>query len=81
MLAESIYDVFHSGQQDGKVPTRLRDPDLEVRLAAAVPHAEITTRAVVRSAAEQDGKGNTRVLVEREGVRFWAPDSALGATG
>ncbi|NWF28194.1 hypothetical protein HW130_18295 [Streptomyces sp. PKU-EA00015] len=80
LLAEAIYDVFHSGQGHGKVPTRLRDDELEVRLAAAVPHKEIATRALARSSAESDDKGNVRVLVEREGVRFWAPEAALRNT-
>ncbi|WP_053706403.1 T3SS effector HopA1 family protein [Streptomyces sp. WM6373] len=79
ILSEAIYDVFHSGQQDAKIPTRLRDPALEARFAAVVPHADITTSAVARSGAEQDDKGNTRVLVEREGVRFWAPEGVLAA--
>jgi hypothetical protein len=77
LLSEAVYDVFHSGQGDGKVPTRLRDADLEARFAAVVPHAEITTRAVARSEAERDSQGNVRILVEREGVRFWAPESVL----
>ncbi|MGW2041354.1 T3SS effector HopA1 family protein [Streptomyces virginiae] len=81
ILSEAIYDVFHSGQQDAKIPTRLRDPAIEDRFAAVVPHADIIASAVARSGAEQDDKGNTRVLVEREGVRFWAPEGVLVTAG
>lgn len=80
MLAEALYDVFHSGQGDSRIPTRLRDPALEARLAAAVPHTEIVTRARVQSSPEPDGKGGLRVLVERDGVRFWAPAAVLDAS-
>ncbi|MFJ7064781.1 T3SS effector HopA1 family protein [Streptomyces sp. NPDC101115] len=77
LLSEAIYDVFHSGQEPGRVPTRLRDEGLEARLAAVVPHREIVTLARVRSAVETDDKGGSRILVEREGVRFWIPLAAL----
>ncbi|MFF6774194.1 T3SS effector HopA1 family protein [Streptomyces sp. NPDC012637] len=77
LLSEAIYDVFHSGQEPGRVPTRLRDEGLEARLAAVVPHREIVTLARVRSAVETDDKGGSRILVEREGVRFWIPLAAV----
>jgi hypothetical protein len=72
LLAESLYNTFHSGQPDGPVPTRLRDPALERRFVECLPHERITTKA--RACGETDGD---RVLVEREGVRIWAPADLL----
>ncbi|MFG2678580.1 T3SS effector HopA1 family protein [Streptomyces sp. NPDC048392] len=81
LLSESIYDVHHAGQPDGQVPSRLRDRELEARLVEVVPHREITVRAVLRSGPERmTDDGPERFLVEREGVRFWAPRSALPGT-
>ncbi|WFE30315.1 T3SS effector HopA1 family protein [Solwaraspora sp. WMMD791] len=80
LLAESIYNVLHSGQPDGQVPTRLRDDALERRLIAAVPHRQIEIRAVARSAVGHDAAGNPRILVEREGLRIWVPPTALTST-
>jgi hypothetical protein len=77
LLAESLYNTFHSGQPDGPVPTRLRDPALEQRFVACLPHERITTRARACGGPEADPRGGNRVLVEREGVRFWAPVDLL----
>jgi hypothetical protein len=77
ILSESIYSVFHAGLPDGHVPARLRDREFESRLAAVVPHRHVAAQAVVRSESVRDADGAERVLVEREGVRFWAPATAL----
>ncbi|MEU5964282.1 T3SS effector HopA1 family protein [Micromonospora parva] len=81
LLAESIYNVLHSGQPDGKVPTRLREDALEERFTAAVPHRQIQVGAVVRSTVQRDAAGRGRILVEREGLRIWAPIEAITTTG
>ncbi|MBB5481347.1 T3SS effector HopA1 family protein [Micromonospora parathelypteridis] len=81
LLAESIYNVLHSGQPDGQVPTRLRDDALEERFIAAVPHRQIEVRGVARSAVQRDPAGRARILVEREGLRIWVPVEALTTTG
>nr|PZN41733.1 MAG: hypothetical protein DIU60_16410 [Actinomycetota bacterium] len=49
LLATALYDVLHAGMREEvtTLPRRLRDARLEADLAAAVPHAETTTRAVV----------------------------------
>ncbi|GGM90454.1 hypothetical protein GCM10010106_42520 [Thermopolyspora flexuosa] len=49
LLASALYDVLHAGMkgEPATLPRRLRDARLETDLAAAVPHAETTTRAVV----------------------------------
>ena len=79
LLAETVYNVFHSGRVDGHVPSRLRDRALEARLREAVPHSTITVPARVRGGPERNADGVRRLLVEREGIRFWAPESAVGA--
>jgi hypothetical protein len=81
LLAESIYNVLHSGQPDGLVPTRLRDDALEERFIAAVPHRRIEVRAIARSTVQQDPTGRRRLLVEREGLRIWVPVDAVTSTG
>lgn len=81
LLSESIYDVFHAGQPDGHVPSRLRDRKLEAQFAEVVPHRDITVRARVLSEPVRDADGAVHQLVRRDGVRFWAPQSALRAEG
>lgn len=72
-LAVAMYEELHAGmaeREPGTVPFHLRDPRLEEQLAAAVPHRTTTRTAVVRAVPAE---GDSRILLEREGVRVWAP--------
>jgi hypothetical protein len=78
LLAEALYEELHSGQQvtGRRLPFRLRDPDFERALAAAVPHRHSTASAIVRP--RPDGVGRrSAVLVERDGVRVWVSPEAI----
>lgn len=77
LLANGIYGVFHSGQSDVHVPAQLRDRRLEEKFAEAVPHRNITVPARVLSEPVKGADGTVCRLVGREGVRFWAPQSAI----
>jgi hypothetical protein len=79
LLSNGIYNVFHSGQPDAHVPSQLRDSGLEAKFAEAVPHRDITVPARVLSEPVQDADGAVGQLVGRDGVRFWAPQSAVRA--
>jgi len=72
-LAVAMYEELHAGmaeREPGTVPFHLQDPRLEEQLAAAVPHRTTTRTAVVRAVPAE---GDSRILLEREGVRVWAP--------
>ncbi|MGJ5755235.1 hypothetical protein FB563_3453 [Streptomyces puniciscabiei] len=75
MLAEALYDILHAGQhvEKGELSFRLREEGFEAHLATAVPHERTTAPALVLRPAEDDGKGGTRLLVERDGVKLWLP--------
>jgi hypothetical protein len=81
LLAESLYNILHSGQPDGQVPTRLRDDALEQQFIAQVPHQRIEVPAIARSAVQQDPSGRKRLLVEREGLRVWVPLDVVTTSG
>ncbi|CAL9327094.1 T3SS effector HopA1 family protein [Streptomyces sp. SudanB182_2057] len=72
-LSTTLYEELHAGmveKEPGAVPYHLRDPRFEEQLAAGVPH-RTTTRLVPVRAVPADG--DSRILVEREGVRVWMP--------
>ncbi|MGW1745061.1 T3SS effector HopA1 family protein [Streptomyces sp. NPDC002092] len=81
LLAEALYDILHAGQfvEKGALSFRLRDEPFERVLGAAVPHERSTARARVHIPAA-DGSPE-RALVERDGVRVWAPASAVQEDG
>jgi hypothetical protein len=81
LLAESLYNILHSGQPDGQVPTRLRDDALEQQFIARVPHRLIEVPAIARSAVQRDPSGRKRLLVEREGLRIWVPLEVITTSG
>lgn len=73
-LANTLYDVLHAGrpEDEGEQPKSLREPELEAKLAAAMPHKRAMTRAVVVAL-----DGDRRVMVKLDGVRVWVPTEAL----
>lgn len=74
-LAEAIYNRFHSGQDGGGIPSRLRDRDVEARLRAATPHHAAHVPVRFLRAGSDDRAG--QVLVEWHGVRVWIPTDVL----
>ncbi|MEV7774469.1 T3SS effector HopA1 family protein [Kitasatospora sp. NPDC086791] len=69
-LSAAFYDAFHAGREpmSGGQQRTLRDPRLEARFAAAMPHTSSLTR--VRPVG--DGPNGTRI-VEYHGVRVLLP--------
>ncbi|MER7580828.1 T3SS effector HopA1 family protein [Kitasatospora sp. NPDC097691] len=69
-LAAAFYDTFHAGREpmSGGQQRTLRDPRLEARFAAAMPHSQTLTR--VRPVGT--GPGGARI-VEHHGVRVLLP--------
>ncbi|PRW62045.1 T3SS effector HopA1 family protein [Actinopolyspora mortivallis] len=87
LLAESLYEVLHSGQREQEeLPFRIRDEEFERELSEVVPHRTSTARArVCTPPADVEGPADT-VLVERDGVRVWVPaetvlDGSAGSHG
>lgn len=73
-LAAALYDMFHIGKPEPTDvrPRRLRDAGLERLLLLAVPHQRIEVQAL-RHPDPPGVPGDGAVLVERDGVLFWAP--------
>jgi hypothetical protein len=70
-LSAALYDVLHTGRtEDGDLPFRLRDPELEATFAAAVGHRSTTRQVVVCDLGEQATDPDT-LLVLCDGVRIW----------
>jgi hypothetical protein len=74
-LTAVIYDELHAGRAALSIPSgrNLRDPVLEERLRAALPH-----RRTIRS-AEAIAVSADAVLVGLDGVRVWVPIERVGA--
>lgn len=74
-LGNVLYDVLHAGraEQEGVQPRSMRDPVLEERLAASVPHER--TRASGTYLGRADDAGAIVVL---DRVRVRVPDDLLG---
>ena len=69
-LISALYDELHAGRAEPAFRhRRLRDPHLDARYAAALPHARIGLQTPVHEVDEENG----RVLIERDGVRTWNP--------
>ncbi|MGK4582159.1 T3SS effector HopA1 family protein [Kitasatospora sp. HPMI-4] len=79
LLSEALYQVLHAGQPDGKsaLPLRIREPEFERQLDQAVPHRETVVPVKVCSPPEPDGKNGRRLLVLRDAIRVWVPETAL----
>ncbi|WP_306370080.1 T3SS effector HopA1 family protein [Nocardiopsis sp. CC223A] len=82
-LADTIYEIFHAGrsgheggEQERSHELRRRDPVFERELVAAVPHSLIRVPVRLLGSREQRKEG-TFELVEREGLRVWAPVELL----
>ncbi|GGM44060.1 hypothetical protein GCM10012275_13850 [Longimycelium tulufanense] len=75
-LSEALYEILHTGQstQDGPPPRVAREPELEERFLAAMPHAR--TRVVAPLVSLPDDDGGTPV-VEVDGVRVRVPVDRL----
>ncbi|MEU8705045.1 T3SS effector HopA1 family protein [Streptomyces sp. NPDC048565] len=80
LLALGIYEVLHAGLpvEPTPVPWRTRDARFEQELAGWVPHRTTRASGLVRAEPEAD---DTRVLLEREGVRVWTPRERISAPG
>lgn len=75
LLAATLYESVHAGIAVRDAPPRLRDPDLERKLAAVVPVRRLRVRLPVLSAAQPvPGADARRVLVGLAGVRVWVPE-------
>jgi hypothetical protein len=72
-LAAAIYDELHAGRAALKLPAGrdLRDPALEDRLRALLPHREIARDVLVISPGADD------VLVRLDGVKVWVPRTRI----
>lgn len=74
-LGNTLYDVLHAGraEPEGAGPRSLRDPVLEERLVAAVPHERTASSGTYLGRAEDTG-----AVVVLDGVRVRVPDDRLG---
>ncbi|MFB9532823.1 T3SS effector HopA1 family protein [Nonomuraea roseola] len=77
-LSVALYEVYHAGQREsGPPPRRLRDPELERRLADGMPHRRITVRVTRLPEPARDTERGREVLVVRDGVRVWVPEAIV----
>lgn len=81
LLANALYEVFHSGQREveGPLPHRSRDTDFERELRAAVRHEETYVRARIEEVVHPEGEAEPHCLVTLDGVRVWVPSDRVRA--
>ena len=80
LLAGALYERVHAGARVRELPPRLRDPDLEARLAAVVPVRTLRVRVPLLSPAQPvPGSEGRRVLVGLAGLRVWVPAGSVEA--
>ncbi|MFF5204385.1 T3SS effector HopA1 family protein [Streptosporangium sp. NPDC000396] len=77
-LSAALYEVYHAGQRESvPPPRRLRDPEMERRLADGMPHRRTTVRVTALPESARDTERGREVLVVRDGVRVWVPESIV----